>query len=337
ALLAVGVGWAAWPVTLVVHGLRALLASAAAVPGAYWAVAPPPLGVVLVWAVGCLLLRRSLKAGLALLVGAGAVAGAAAGAAGTPRQAEVVLLDVGHGQALLLRFADGGAVLVDGGSRTRPDVGRRVVRPALRALGVTRLKAVVCTHPDADHSSALPYVLRTLPVGRLFTSRDPPPALVEAARWSGVPLVRAAPGDVVYRADDARLTVLAAGGGPRASANDRSLALLFEVAGRRVLMPADREEAGLRALLHRDVPWCEVLIAPHHGGRCAEAARFGAAVRPRWLLVSAARGFAHEETLDRYGATQGVRTTARNGCVFVRFPASGRVEVETFRATIRPP
>jgi competence protein ComEC len=337
ALLAAGVTWAAWPVTLVVGGLRAVLAWAATVPGAYWTVAPPPFGVVLLWAVGCLCLRRSLWAGLPLLVVAGAVAGAVAGGAGAPRRAEVVLLDVGHGQALLLRFADGGAVLIDGGSRTRPDVGRRVVRPALRALGVTRLQAVVCTHPDSDHSNALPYLLRTLPVGRLFIGRDPAPALVDAARRSGVPIVHAAPGDVVYRAGDARLTILAACGGPRASTNERSLALLFEVAGHRVLVPADRTEVGLRDLLRRGVPRCDVLIAPHHGGRCTEATRFGAAVRPRWLLVSVARGFAHEATLAAYGATEGVRTTAGSGCVFVRFPASGGVEVDTFRATIRPP
>jgi len=119
--------------------------------------------------------------------------------------------------------------------------------------------------------------------------------------------------------------------------DERSLALLFEVAGQRVLVPADRTEVGLRDLLRRGVPPCDVLIAPHHGGRCADATRVGAAVRPRWLLVSVARGFAHEATLAAYGATEGVRTTASNGCLFVRFPASGGVEVDTFRATIRPP
>jgi beta-lactamase superfamily II metal-dependent hydrolase len=80
-----------------------------------------------------------------------------------------------------------------------------------------------------------------------------------------------------------------------------------------------------------------VLIAPHHGARCAEAPRIAAAVRPRWLLVSVARGSAHAETLAAYGATEGIRITARHGCVFVRFPDSGGVEVESFRATIRPP
>ncbi|MHC5050880.1 MAG: ComEC/Rec2 family competence protein [Planctomycetota bacterium] len=342
ALLAIGVGWAAWPVTLVVHGLRRLLAAAATLPGAYWVVVPPPFLLVVVWGIGCLLLRRSLRAGLPLLVVAGVVTGVGAVTGASPeRRAEIALLDVGHGQALLVRFADGGAVLIDGGSRTRPEVGRRVVRPALRALGVTRLEAVVCTHPDADHSNALPYLLRTLPVGRLLVGRDPTPALVQAARRAGVPLVRAAPGDLVYRDGegdhDARLTVLAAGGGPRVSANDRSIALLFEAGGRRVLVPADREEVGLRDLLRRGVPPCDVLIAPHHGGRCALAPRLAEVVRPRWLLVSVARGFAHLETLAAYGAAEGVRTTARDGCIFVRFPAAGAVEVESFRATIRPP
>jgi competence protein ComEC len=334
ALFAVGFGWAAWPVALVTHGLRAVLTVAGAVPGAYWIIVPPPFGAVLAWGAGCVLLRRRLWAGVPLLLAAGAIAGVAPRA---PRRAEVIVLDVGHGQALLFRFADGGAVLVDGGSRSRLNVGRRIVRPALRALGVTRLQAVVCTHADADHSNALPYLLRTLPVDRLITGRDPAETLVEAARGSGVPLVHAAAGDVVYHDGAAQLTVMAACGGPRLSANDRSIALLFEVAGRRVLVPADRQVAGLRDLMRRGVPRCEVLIAPHHGARCAEAARLGDAVRPRWLVVSVARGFAHAGTLAAYGASEGVLTTVRDGCVFLRFPAAGPVEVETFRATIRRP
>ena len=89
--------------------------------------------------------------------------------------------------------------------------------------------------------------------------------------------------------------------------------------------------------MRRGVPRCEVLIAPHHGARCVEAARLGAAVRPRWLVVSVARGFAHAGTLAAYGAREGILTTVRDGCVFLRFPAAGPVEVETFRATIRRP
>lgn len=339
ALFAVGINWAAAPVTLLVVGLRALLAVLARLPGAYWVVPPPPLLPVLLWTGGCLLLRRSVRTGLPFLLLAGLLGGGLVLGGSAPARAEIVLLDVGHGQALLVRFPDGAAVLIDGGSRTRPDVGRRVVRPALRALGVTRLEAVVCTHPDADHSNALPYLVATFPVGRLWTGRDPAPAVVAAARRSRVPMVRARPGDLVYgsREGSARLTVLAVGGGPRVSANDCSIALLFEAAGRRVLVPADREEAGLRDLLRRGVPRCDVLIAPHHGGRCAVAASVAEAVRPRWVLVSVARGFAHAETLAAYGAADGVRSTARDGCVFVRFPAADPVEVDTFRATIRPP
>ena len=74
-------------------------------------------------------------------------------AAVQPRAAggvEVVALDVGQGDALLLR--DGPrALLVDGGGWSRPGFGGRVLVPALGGLGVRRLAAVVVTHADADH------------------------------------------------------------------------------------------------------------------------------------------------------------------------------------------
>ncbi|MHC4547222.1 MAG: ComEC/Rec2 family competence protein [Planctomycetota bacterium] len=332
ALVAVGLEAMAGPVTGAARTLGWLLARASAAPGGFFLFEPPPLPAVLLWLGGCVLLRRRPKAAVVILVGAYAHAGAPA----IPRRAELIMLDVGHGQAVLLRFRDGGAVLVDAGSRSRPGVDRRSILPALRALRVARLRAVVCTHADADHWNAIPTLLGLLPVDRVVTGPDPPPALIAAARRHGVPLVCAAPGKVIHADAGGRLTVLAAGPGAGLRANDRSIPLLFEAEGARVLLPADREGAGLRALLARGLPRCEILVAPHHGAHCAASDRVGAAVRPRYLLVSAARGCAHAGTLAAYGAAHTL-VTARDGCIFVRFPAPGRIEVTTFRANIRPP
>ncbi|MBB5235296.1 ComEC/Rec2 family competence protein [Deinococcus budaensis] len=65
---------------------------------------------------------------------------------------ELVFLDVGQGDSTLVR-APGLGVLVDGGGSVGSDydVGGRTVVPALRALGVRSLSAVVATHADTDH------------------------------------------------------------------------------------------------------------------------------------------------------------------------------------------
>src|SRR5690606_3100059 len=82
-------------------------------------------------------------------------------------------LDVGQGEAALVRLRGGEAILVDGGGSPFSDfdVGERVVLPALRALGVTRLALVVATHPDADHVEGLLPVLQEVTVGPLVPAR----------------------------------------------------------------------------------------------------------------------------------------------------------------------
>jgi competence protein ComEC len=246
---------------------------------------------------------------------------------------------VGHGQAVILRSPDGRTVLVDAGSRTRAGVARGVILPALRELGITRIDVAVVTHADADHWNAIPLLLRRFPVGELVTGPDPPAQLLQAAREAQVPWSPAVAGATLLDGPRGRLAIEAVGG-DALSQNDTSVVLLFEAAGRRALLPADREERGLRGLLAAGLPRCDVLIAPHHGARCEEAFPFGRAVRPRLLLVSAARGFPDPETLERYGAGA-VLATFDDGAISVRFRDGGSIDAVPFRrggrATIRAP
>jgi competence protein ComEC len=62
---------------------------------------------------------------------------------------ELVMLDVGQGDAILLRDGDR-AILVDGGGSRGGDIGARALLPALLGEGVKHLEAVVMSHPDAD-------------------------------------------------------------------------------------------------------------------------------------------------------------------------------------------
>ena len=81
-------------------------------------------------------------------------------AAPWPTAAALTALDVGQGDALLLRAPDGAAVLVDAGPPGDP-------APVLRALrreGVRRLAALVVTHAQADHAGGAAAVLGRFPV-----------------------------------------------------------------------------------------------------------------------------------------------------------------------------
>ncbi len=84
-------------------------------------------------------------------------------------QLRVTFLDVGQGDAVLVRTADK-TVLIDGGD-TR--FGSGVVVPYLKEAGIKKLDQVVISHPHRDHFGGLPAVISEIPVGEVVYSKDP--------------------------------------------------------------------------------------------------------------------------------------------------------------------
>jgi competence protein ComEC len=214
-------------------------------------------------------------------------------------RAELLVLDVGHGSCALVRSRSGADVLFDAGGRL-PAVGRRVILPALRSLGVRRLAAVVVSHDDADHCGAVPLLVSEVRVDEVvvpagFGGSAAAHATLEACAQHGVPVRRVARGDV-WTARGVVAEVLhpgAATGGP--ARNTGSLVAHVTVHDRggdlRVLFPGDIADAALEALAaDPTVPGAEALLLPHHGledplAQLDLARRVGA----RILVASASR------------------------------------------------
>jgi competence protein ComEC len=339
--------------------LRLAVRACAALPGALVAVPPPPW-----WAVAALALalaaapraaaRRGGRAAVAGLL-ALAIGGTAARALPDGRL-RIVMLDVGQGEAVLVRGPDGAALLVDagGGGPGRANRGERVVLPALRHLGVTRLRALALTHRDPDHAGGLLAVLAGLPVDEVWL-----PAGGAAAGWEAALDGVGARWRALARGDRLAVGPLdvavlhpprpAAGGpggaeaGPGAlDANNGSLVLRVEWGLAAVLLMGDAEAPVERALLAAGLPLASpVLKVGHHGSRHATGAPFLAAVGPRLALVSAGAGnpFGHptRDALGRLGrAGAEPARTDQDGAVEVwsdgtelawrRWAAPGRVE-----------
>lgn len=205
---------------------------------------------------------------------------------------EVVVLDVGQGEAVLLR--DGSlAALVDGGGWRHGDFGGRVLLPALLDEGVRRLDAVLLTHPDADHCRGLVDVASYLPVERVWVGPgwEGEPCAAALLATPGAAVRRPAAGDLL-RLGRWRLTVLHPPAAARQGRNERSLVVLAEAAGRRLLLTGDIGAATERRLTgdRRRRPACDLLKLAHHGSGGSTSPELLAATRPRLALVSAGPG-----------------------------------------------
>jgi competence protein ComEC len=220
---------------------------------------------------------------------------------------ELLVLDVGQGDAMLLRVPGRRAVLVDGGGTpfSDYDVGREIVVPALRALGVRRLDLVVASHADVDHIEGLQAVLRAVPVGGLVhgVASDAPAwrALAATARAENVPLIPVRRGNR-FSLGDVELHVLHPGAEALASArpNDESVVLRVDWRGRPwALLAGDVSSEVERTL---PVPPLHLLVAPHHGSAASTGADLLRAARPRDVAISVGRnryGHPAEAVLER--------------------------------------
>ena len=306
----------------------------AALPGALWQQHVPPLWATLLALAGVawMLLPRGVPgraAGLCLMVPALALP-APAPAEG---EAWITTFDVGQGLAVLVRTSHH-ALLYDTGPAfgLDSDAGQRVVLPALRALGVARLDALVLSHDDTDHIGGARSVLEAIEVGAVLHSlpaADPLLSLAAAPRpctrgqgwtWDGVHFE-------VLNPD------------PRAPArrrNDDSCVLRVVAGGRAMLLTGDIERAAEGALVRAGEIRSAALLVPHHGSRSSSSPGFLDAVRPELAVAAAGyrNRFGHPaaEVAARYAAA-GARLlrTDRDGAVTVRLSADG-MAVETERA-----
>lgn len=210
---------------------------------------------------------------------------------------EWVVLDVGQGDASLIRLPGRIEVLVDGGGTPfgSYDVGAEVVVPALRAMGVDALELVVLSHPDLDHAEGLVAVLRSLPVAALAYGHAAPgePAwdrLAAVARAEGVPLLPLRRGERL-RFGRATLHVLHPTAQPSGETNRDSLVLRLDWRERPwILLAGDVPREVERTLA---VPPLPVLLAPHHGSASSTGPALLRAARPSTVAISVGR--------NRYG------------------------------------
>ncbi|MDX1547647.1 MAG: DNA internalization-related competence protein ComEC/Rec2 [Rhodothermales bacterium] len=250
---------------------------------------------------------------------------------------DVLFLDVGHGDAALLRLPNGRHLLIDAGGRdAATDQGRRTVLPHLARYGIRRLDAVVITHPHADHLGGLPAVLRGVPVGRvLHNGRAHGSALHAEVHHVldslGVPHRAVAMGDTLDLAPSVAIHVLAPEKGMvSGDPNEASVVLHIRYGATTFLFMGDAGAEAERRLVARygALLRSDVVKVGHHGSRTSSTVPFVEHVQPDSTpgpraVVSVGPhgrfGLPDEDVVARW-RSRGARiwTTARDGALWLR-------------------
>jgi len=251
---------------------------------------------------------------------------AAAAVADTASQLELRFLDVGQGDAVLVR-ASGRAVLVDAGPSDR-------VVARLRELGVEKLDLLLASHNHSDHIGGMDAVLDSLPVRNYLDNGHPAGTdiqkrILRRLEEKSVTYLEATPRTVSL--GDTRLRIVPSPVRERGDEqNDRSVVVIVERGRFRALLSGDSEEPEIRALLApgTDLPDVDVLKAAHHGSHNGVTREWLARLRPEVVVISAGKannyGHPHREALQLY-CTEGrqVLRTDLHGEVVVEVSAGG--------------
>jgi competence protein ComEC len=256
------------------------------------------------------------------------------------RHLTVTYIDVGQGNAALLRFPGRERMLIDGGGfqMSSFDVGRMVVAPFLLRSKILSVDYLVLSHPHPDHMNGLRFIASHFNPKEFWHNGDNINTmefneLMEINQANGTEILL--PSDLLNEREISGVKVKLLHPLPwkkglrhshdSKSINNNSLVLKITYNGKSFLFPGDIEEQGEETLISNSGSSLEseILLSPHHGSRSSSTGQFLKKVNPEICVISSGSGnrfgFPHRETMERLRDI---------GCRVIRIDKAGAVEVK---------
>ena len=257
----------------------------------------------------------------------------------------VTFIDVGQGDSALIELPHRrGVYLIDTGGvlrfgregfngRSRPfEIGRQVVAPYLQGNGISRIDALILSHPDADHAEGADEILQMFDVEELHMS--PGSQKTELAIGLGKDLadvkIRLPGRGSVWSNENAKFTYLSPSD-TEYSGNNDSLVLLMEYEEFKVLFTGDLEVDGENEIIEMYGEMLEdttILKVGHHGSKTSSGENFLARLNPELSIFSTGEdnryGHPAAEVQERFdGLSLPTLDTAEVGTIKIVFQNDG--------------
>lgn len=229
-----------------------------------------------------------------------------------------VFIDVGQGDAALIKFPDGKTMLVDAGQADQFfDNGERVISPLLDYLGIGKVDIALISHIDNDHYAGL---IPLIEMGRIKRIMKPEPDYTDRSsiareirfelflRTKGIPFTYY--DHQIIKLGSAAVYVLTGRAGQdyqRFENNDRSGVIKVVYGKSSILLTGDAGKSAEEYLIDKYGHFLksDVLKAGHHGSHLSSTENFLDKVGPQLAVISSGylNKFGHPspEVLERLG------------------------------------
>ncbi len=240
----------------------------------------------------------------------------------------VHFIDIGQGDAILLRFPTGENMLIDTGERD----GSNTLVKYLEAQSIKTLDYLVLTHPHSDHIGEAYDVLSNFKVKNLWMSSKTSTTktylnILEKAEQLGLEIDTPFRGEK-YNVGEGQFTILSpVEGEDYDDVNDASIVMKFEYGSFSVMFTGDAEtpaEDSILSAYSASALRCDILKCGHHGSSTSTSDAFLDAVSPKYAVISCGTGNSyghpHKETMTKLNA---------KGLEILRTDTQGTVVVTT--------
>jgi competence protein ComEC len=213
---------------------------------------------------------------------------------------EVDLININHGDSILIRSSKGDTVLIDAGY---PDSG---TLDYLEEHNIKHINTMIATHAHEDHIGGLPEVMRAIPVDKLIYNGHDINSTYYAnfqntANELGLRKIIVKSGN---RIPFGELTfkVLSPAKIRPDYVNINSIVLQLKVGNITFLFTGDTEKLEEKRLIDSGIPLhADILKVAHHAGNTSSDPAFLAKVNPTVAIYSASNnfpGFPNQDTID---------------------------------------
>ncbi len=222
---------------------------------------------------------------------------------------EVHYIDVGQGDATLIKCGDA-AMLIDAGENDKGTL----VQNYIRKQGVKSLDYLIVTHPDSDHCGGADVIITKYDIDTIImpdyakdtaSYRD----VIKAMDYKKNKVTEPVVGES-YKLGDAEFTIIA----PNAEyeeANNYSVSIVLEHGSKKFVFTGDAEEEAEEDILDSGIDIsADVLKVGHHGSKTSSIEDFVDAVDPKYALISCGEnndyGHPHAQTMNTL-RTRGIK------------------------------
>jgi competence protein ComEC len=244
----------------------------------------------------------------------------------------VHFIDVGQGDSTLIMAPGGERILIDAGTLDSEDL----LSDYLAYYNITRLDALIISHPDSDHLGSADAVLRECDVELVVHPgyyKDTPAysEFLQAVEAEGCPVLVSASlveGQFLDLANNLTVQVLSAYL-EAGDSNSASIVLRMTYGTQDFMFMGDAP-SGVEdwVMRHYDID-SEVLKVAHHGSYSSTSQQFLAEVTPQYAVIFCAAGndygYPHDEVLERLASV---------GAEVLRTDQSGTIVLQSDGSTL---